>query len=127
MLKRWGILLAMLTLMAGVTLAASGASAATIGFRPGGPIHLAEASSHLHRGVSHQAGRRISHQAESTNWSGYAATTGTYTSGGGGPYLTFTGGMKHGQSVAILLDFTYPPSLSLDGIRKALNLLITTP
>jgi Peptidase A4 family len=80
MLRRWGILLAMLTLMAGVTLAASGASAATIGFRPGGPIHLAEASSHLHRGSSLQAGRGISHQAESTNWSGYATTSGTYTS-----------------------------------------------
>jgi hypothetical protein len=72
MLRRWGILLAMLTLMAGVILAASSASAATIGLRPGGPVHLVEASSRLRAGISHQA--------ESTNWSGYAATTGTYTS-----------------------------------------------
>jgi Peptidase A4 family len=73
MLRRWGILLAMLTLTAGVTLAASSASAATRGFSPGGPIHLVGATS------SHLAGG-IRHQAESTNWSGYAATTGTYTS-----------------------------------------------
>ena len=72
MLRRWAILLAMLALAAGTTLAASSASAATMGFSPGGPIHLVGASPHL-RGA-------ISHQAESTNWSGYAATTGTYTS-----------------------------------------------
>ena len=72
MLRRWGILLAMLALTAGTTLAASSASAATMGFSPGGPIHLVGASPHLRGGISHQA--------ESTNWSGYAATTGTYTS-----------------------------------------------
>src|SRR5712691_12907793 len=72
MLRRWGVLLAMLTLTAGTALAASSASAATTGFTSGGPIHLVGASSHL-RGA-------ISHQAQSTNWSGYAATTGTYTS-----------------------------------------------
>ena len=72
MLRRWAILLAMLALAAGTTLAASSASAATMGFSPGGPIHLVGASPHL-RGA-------ISRQAESTNWSGYAATTGTYTS-----------------------------------------------
>jgi hypothetical protein len=72
MLRRWAILPAMLALAAGTTLAASSASAATMGFSPGGPIHLVGASPHL-RGA-------ISHQAESTNWSGYAATTGTYTS-----------------------------------------------
>ena len=75
MLRRWGILLAMLTMTAGLTVAAGSASAATTGFRPGGPIHLvgtAAAAPRLRGGISHQA--------ESTNWSGYAATTGTYTS-----------------------------------------------
>jgi Peptidase A4 family len=71
MLRRWGILLALLTLAAGVTLAASSASAATRGFSPGGTIHLVGASLHLRAGIRHQA--------ESTNWSGYAATRGTYT------------------------------------------------
>jgi hypothetical protein len=77
MLRRWGIVLAMVTLTAGVTaVAGSSASAATMGFRPGGPVHLvgsAGASAASLRGG-------ISHQAQSTNWSGYAATTGTYTS-----------------------------------------------
>jgi len=73
MLRRWGILLAMVTLAVGTALTAGSASAATTGFTPGGPIHLVGASSpHLSGGISHQA--------ESTNWSGYAATTGTYTS-----------------------------------------------
>jgi Peptidase A4 family len=72
MLRRWGIILAILALTAGSALAASSASAATMGFRPGGPIHLVGASPSLRGGISHQA--------ESTNWSGYAATTGTYTS-----------------------------------------------
>ena len=75
MLRRWGILLAMLTLTAGLTLAAGSASAATTGLRPGGPIHLvgtAAAAPQLRGGISRQA--------ESTNWSGYAATTGTYSS-----------------------------------------------
>jgi hypothetical protein len=45
----------------------------------------------------------------------------------GTPFLTFSGGLKHGQSMAILVDFIYPPDISLDGIRKALHLLITTP
>src|ERR1700728_4562463 len=75
MLRRWCILLAMLALAAGTALTATSASAATSpsGFTPGGPIHLVGAS-------SHQRGGGISNQAESTNWSGYAATTGTYTS-----------------------------------------------
>jgi peptidase A4-like protein len=71
MLRRWGILLAMLTLTAGTILAAGSASAAT-GFGPGRPIHLV--------GASPDARGGISHQAESINWSGYAVTTGTYTS-----------------------------------------------
>ncbi len=72
MLRRWGIVLAMLTLAVGTALAASSASAGTMGFSPGGPIHLVGASPNLRGGIRHQA--------ESTYWSGYAATTGTYTS-----------------------------------------------
>ncbi len=72
MLRRWGIVLAMLTLAVGTALAASSASAGTMGFSPGGPIHLVGASPNLRAGIRHQA--------ESTNWSGYAATTGLYTS-----------------------------------------------
>ena len=73
MLRRWGILLAMLTLAAGTALTASSASAATTGFTLGGPIHLVGANRAVHGAVG-------AHQAGSTNWSGYAATTGTYTS-----------------------------------------------
>jgi hypothetical protein len=75
MLRRWSILLAMLALTAGTALAASSASAATTsaaGFAPGGPVHLV--SPHI------QVRGALSHQAESTNWSGYAATSGTYNS-----------------------------------------------
>jgi len=81
MLRRWCILLAMLALTVGTAVAASSASAATTAagtatttgkFVPGGPIHLV--------GGSGSQARGISHQATSTNWSGYAATTGTYTS-----------------------------------------------
>jgi len=76
MLRRWGILLGMLTLLAGMAVATTGsASAGTMGFRPGGPIQLAGSAS----AVPNARGG-IRHQAESTNWSGYAATTGTYTS-----------------------------------------------
>ena len=64
----------MLALTAGTAVSASSASAATgpAGFTPGGPIRLV--------GASPQRRGAISHQAQSTNWSGYAATTGTYTS-----------------------------------------------
>jgi hypothetical protein len=78
MLRRWCLLLAMVTLTIGTALTATGASAAPTGLRdaghisPGGPIHLVS--------VSHDHGSGISNQAESTNWSGYAGTTGTYTS-----------------------------------------------
>src|SRR5690349_2463267 len=76
MLRRWGILLGMLTLLAGVAVATTGsASAGAMGFRPGGPIHLVGSAA----AVPNARGG-IRHQAESTNWSGYAATTGTYTS-----------------------------------------------
>ena len=75
MLRRWGILLGMLTLVAGMAVATSSASAATMGFRPGGPVHLTGSAA----AVPNARGG-VRHQAESTNWSGYAATTGTYTS-----------------------------------------------
>jgi len=74
MLRRWCILLAMLALTVGTAVAASSASAATTSagrLVPGGTVHLV--------GARAQA-RGISNQANSTNWSGYAATTGTYTS-----------------------------------------------
>jgi hypothetical protein len=68
----------MLILGVGTALAASsgGASAAATpgGISLGGPIHLVGSS----RNVRGAGG--ISHQAESTNWSGYAATSGTYNS-----------------------------------------------
>jgi hypothetical protein len=92
MLRRWGILLAMLALTAGVTLAASSASAATRGFSPGGPIHVVGATS------AHLAGG-IRHQAQSTNWSGYAATTGTYTSISAS-WIQPTGTCSHGDQYA---------------------------
>jgi len=72
MLRRWSLLLATLTLLFGSALAAStaatSASASTLAPNPGGPVHLIGATNNIH------------HEAESTNWSGYAATTGTYTS-----------------------------------------------
>jgi hypothetical protein len=77
MLRRWGIVLAMLALVFGTALTASSASASAVpaGFVPGGPIHLVGTST----ASASQAGG-IRHEAESTNWSGYAGTTGTYTS-----------------------------------------------
>jgi hypothetical protein len=82
MLRRWCIVLAMAGLTVGAALTATSASAApaasapgvTGNFIPGGPIQLVGTSS-----VAPQA-RGISAEAESTNWSGYAGTTGTYTS-----------------------------------------------
>jgi hypothetical protein len=75
MLRRWCIALAMLALAAGTALTAGSASATTtaVRFTPGGPIDLAG-------GAASPQARGFSHQAESTNWSGYAGTTGTYTS-----------------------------------------------
>jgi Peptidase A4 family len=72
MLRRWSIILVLLAAAAGTALTASSASAAPAAgwhYSPGGPAHLV--------GHGTFGGR---HQAESTNWSGYAATTGTYTS-----------------------------------------------
>jgi Peptidase A4 family len=75
MLRRWCIGLALAVLTVGTALTATSASAAPASpgfFTPGGPIHLVSSV------PAHVQG--LSHQAESTNWSGYAGTTGTYTS-----------------------------------------------
>jgi hypothetical protein len=74
MLRRWCILLAMLALAAGTALTASSASAATTAgrFSPGGTIHLV--------GAARSHARGIGNEVVSSNWSGYAGTTGTYTS-----------------------------------------------
>jgi hypothetical protein len=90
MLRRWCVLLAMLAVTFGTVFTAGAASAATgeltghagladggwpwpppgtQNWVPGGPINL------IGRTFSQSNG-----QAVSTNWSGYAATTGTYTS-----------------------------------------------
>ena len=90
MLRRWCVLLAMLAVTVGTALTAGSASAATgeltghagLGgggwpwpppgtqsWVPGGPVNLIGRTFSLTNG-----------QATSTNWSGYAGTTGTYTS-----------------------------------------------
>jgi Peptidase A4 family len=74
MLRRWCTLLVVLAVVAGAAMTASSASAAPSGgwrFSPGGPAHLVG-----HGVFGHHHHRN---QAESTNWSGYVATTGTYT------------------------------------------------
>jgi hypothetical protein len=75
MLRRWGILPGMLALVGGLTVTAGSAAAGTAGFRPGGPIHLVGSAA-----VIPNAPGGLRYQAMSTNWSGYAATTGSYTS-----------------------------------------------
>jgi hypothetical protein len=87
MLRRWCVLFAMLAVTVGTAMTAGTASATTLhgqgGFSggfpwpppgtqnwsPGGPVNL----------IGRTFGR-ASGEVESTNWSGYAATTGTYTS-----------------------------------------------
>jgi hypothetical protein len=67
--------LALAALTVGAALTATSASAAPTGaahFSPGGLIHL--------MGTSAAHTRGLSFEAESTNWSGYAGTTGRYTS-----------------------------------------------
>src|SRR5579862_9917649 len=78
MLRRWGILAAMLTLTAGLTLAAGSASASagTMSVSPCGPVHLVSSGA-AGNASAHGFGHAT---ATSTNWSGYAATTGTYNS-----------------------------------------------
>jgi hypothetical protein len=71
MLRRWCISLAILALALSPALAAGSAAAAT-------------ATAHSHPTAVRSGGPRlhagISNAAESTNWSGYAANSGTYTS-----------------------------------------------
>jgi hypothetical protein len=76
MLRRWCMALALAALTVGTALTATSASAAPIGagaghFSPGGLANLMSVS------AAHT--RSLSFEAQSTNWSGYAATTGTYT------------------------------------------------
>jgi hypothetical protein len=75
MLRRWCMALALAALALGTALTATSASAAPTGaahFSPGGLIHL--------MGTSAAHTRGLSFEAQSTNWSGYAGTTGRYTS-----------------------------------------------
>jgi hypothetical protein len=75
MLRRWCMALALAALTVGTALTATSASAAptpAVNFSPGGLAHL--------MGVSAAHTRGLSFEAQSTNWSGYAGTTGRYTS-----------------------------------------------
>jgi hypothetical protein len=80
MLRRWSIALAVLAVALAPALTAGAASAAThpggaLAIRTGGPgLHLVKPSSAL------SAHGGIANEDESTNWSGYAADSGTYTS-----------------------------------------------
>jgi hypothetical protein len=87
MLRRWSILLAMLAMTAGTVLSAGTASAATGGlpglggFLGGGGWPPPGTGSWIPGGPINRGGRtytRAQGQVESTNWSGYAATSGTY-------------------------------------------------
>jgi hypothetical protein len=89
MLRRWSILLAMLAVMVGTALSAGTASAATglrtgqVGFSAGRGWPPAGTQNWDPGGPMGRAARtfaRTQGEVESTNWSGYAATTGTYTS-----------------------------------------------
>src|ERR1700720_4777815 len=80
MLRRWCIPLAAAALALSSALAAGSASAATpqghvTTVRTGGPMVRAAGS-----GAALNAHGGIRNAAESTNWSGYAADSGTYTS-----------------------------------------------
>ena len=90
MLRRWCVLLAMLAVTLGTALSAGTASAATGmptghgGLGDGGwPWPPPGTQSWVPGGPVNLVGRTFSQtngQAQSTNWSGYAGTTGTYTS-----------------------------------------------
>ena len=90
MLRRWCILLAMMALTLGTVLTASSASASALRGQTGGPEALGGlgwpppgTGSWVPGGPINRGGltfSRTSNQAESTNWSGYAATGSTYTS-----------------------------------------------
>jgi len=89
MLRRWCVLLAVLAVTVGMALTAGTASAATgmptghAGLGGGWPWPPTGTQSWVPGGPINLVGRTFSQtngQAESTNWSGYAGTTGTYTS-----------------------------------------------
>jgi hypothetical protein len=75
MFRRCSLLLASLTLIVGSALVVGTAQASSGPERnPGGPMQAIGPASAL------SAASGIRNQAQSTNWSGYAATSGTYTS-----------------------------------------------
>jgi hypothetical protein len=87
MLRRWCVLFAMLAVTVGTAMTAGTASAATLhgqgGFSGGFPWPPVGTQNWTPGGPINLIGRTFSHTnatAESTNWSGYAGTTGTYTS-----------------------------------------------
>jgi hypothetical protein len=75
MLRRWSILVAMSALAVGTAFAAGATTAAQAApaFNPGGLIHIVGPSSQVTGAIGHTT-------VTSTNWSGYADTTGTFTS-----------------------------------------------
>ncbi len=80
MLRRFPLLVATLILTTGSALAATTATAAqasTPSVNPGGLMQLSGQSGAL---AAHSGARVHAAQAQSTNWSGYAATASTYTS-----------------------------------------------
>jgi hypothetical protein len=89
MLRRWSILLAILAVTVGTVLSAGTASAATglrtgqVGFSGGHGWPPSGTQSWDPGGPMKRGGptfARTEGEVESTNWSGYAATSGTYTS-----------------------------------------------
>jgi Peptidase A4 family len=80
MVRRWSVFLGVLALTAGTAMTASATTAAQAStpdvtassIQPGGPAHLIGASSQVSGGLAHEE--------ESSNWSGYADTAGTYSS-----------------------------------------------
>jgi hypothetical protein len=82
MLRRWCIPLAGLGLVLGSVIAAAGPAAAAPAARPGSlirpAVHLVRPTGHGTRPLAAHGGR--ANAASSTNWSGYAAASGTYTS-----------------------------------------------
>jgi len=79
MLRRWCMALALTALTAGMALTATSASAAPIA-APAGSAHVSPGGLANLMGVSPAHTRGLRFEAQSTNWSGYAGTTGRYTS-----------------------------------------------
>ena len=79
MLRRWCMALALTALTAGLALTATSASAAPTA-APAGAAHVSPGGLADLMGVSAAHTRGLKFEAQSTNWSGYAGTTGRYTS-----------------------------------------------